>query len=118
MNSSIPLALIGAMAIGCQSQPAPGSLADIKRAQERKLFSECIAEHHRTLPDTTDRRAAIAPGDPRQQRTNATSALATLATFLAGRAVTGRHRGERAMTRTFARLARSKDVELSVQSSS
>ncbi len=44
-NSSIPLVLIGAMAIGCQSQPAPGSLADIKRAQERKLFSECIAEH-------------------------------------------------------------------------
>lgn len=42
---SIALVLITTFAMGCQSQPAPGSLADIKRQQEKKLFSECIAEH-------------------------------------------------------------------------
>ena len=45
MGWSIPLALITTCAIGCQSQPAPGTLAEIKRQQEKKLFSECIAEH-------------------------------------------------------------------------
>jgi hypothetical protein len=44
-NSSIPFGLIIAMAIGCQSHTAPGTLADIKRAQEKRLFSECIANH-------------------------------------------------------------------------
>jgi hypothetical protein len=44
-TASIPLALVTAVTIGCQSHPTPGSLADIKREQERKLFSECIAEH-------------------------------------------------------------------------
>ncbi len=42
---SVPLALIAAVSIGCQSNPTPGTLADIKREQEKKLFSECIAEH-------------------------------------------------------------------------
>ena len=42
---SVPLTLIAAVSIGCQSHPTPGTLADIKREQERKLFSECIAEH-------------------------------------------------------------------------
>jgi hypothetical protein len=42
---SVSLTLIMTFAIGCQSQPAPGSLAEIKRQQEKKLFSECIAEH-------------------------------------------------------------------------
>ena len=44
-NASIPIALIGAVAIGCQSHSTPGTLADIKREQEKRLFSECIAEH-------------------------------------------------------------------------
>ena len=43
--TSIPLTLVTAVTIGCQAHPPPGSLADIKREQERKLFSECIAEH-------------------------------------------------------------------------
>ena len=44
-TASIPLTLVVAATFGCQTHPAPGSLADIKREQERKLFSECIAEH-------------------------------------------------------------------------
>lgn len=42
---SIPLTLATALAIGCQSQPQTGSLAEIKREQEKRLFSECISEH-------------------------------------------------------------------------
>ena len=31
--------------MGASHALAPGSLAEIKRQQEKKLFSECIAEH-------------------------------------------------------------------------
>ncbi len=44
--ASVPLALITALTIGCQSHPPPAvTLADMKREQEKRLFSECIAEH-------------------------------------------------------------------------
>ena len=44
--ASVPLALITAVTIGCQSHPPPAvTLADMKREQEKRLFSECIAEH-------------------------------------------------------------------------
>ncbi len=44
-SSSIPLTVVTALAIGCQSHPPTGSLAEIKREQEKRLFSECISEH-------------------------------------------------------------------------
>ena len=44
--ASVPLALITAVTIGCQSHHPPAvTLADMKREQEKRLFSECIAEH-------------------------------------------------------------------------
>ncbi len=41
----VPAALAAAMMLACQSRPPTGSLAEIKREQEKRLFAECIAEH-------------------------------------------------------------------------
>jgi len=46
-SASIPLTLLTAVTIGmgCQAHQPPGSLAEIKREQEKRLFSKCIADH-------------------------------------------------------------------------
>ncbi len=41
----VPVALVAAMMLACQSRPPTGSLAEIKREQEKRLFAECIAEN-------------------------------------------------------------------------
>jgi hypothetical protein len=44
-TAALPMALVAACAIGCQSSPPTGSLAEIKREQEKRLFSECVSDH-------------------------------------------------------------------------
>ena len=41
----LPVTLAAAMMLACQSRPTTGSLAEIKREQEKRLFAECIAEN-------------------------------------------------------------------------
>jgi hypothetical protein len=41
----VPVTLAAAMMLACQSRPPTGSLAEIKREQEKRLFAECIAEN-------------------------------------------------------------------------
>ncbi len=48
IRSSLPLTLVAATAIGCQSNPPTGSLAEIKRHQESRLAYNCVIENNMT----------------------------------------------------------------------